>query len=743
MKISNENNEIDANKSSKRMNEKNEDDKEYNFPFKNSNIENQKINENFLYKFVSKDKEIHDKIIEDKEKIIKDSLILKEKEETQNPMEEDEKPLYVMNIELEKGVFKYIKIYKNTIPEELAYEFCKENKLDINSLNYLTENISHLLENNTKNKDEFIIQEVDEENQEEVSLEKNKYKDEINKKLFLELDNRDDKEIKLEKIKNNILYFKHYVKENLDKNELINKEDQDILKDSKTSKFNNKSNKLFFYLEEKEKKDHFIKDKNVFKKLYKQNIKNNSNNKINFEENIKDNQIKITELNDSKYLNNGERIYWKNLNLKEESTKNNLKIGNILEAIDKLNRPFNPEINIEKNVKLLKNRYNSCNSDEFLQSYHFIKENKINIIKSKLINNEDHYTFNPKVNKNFHENEELHKNKYIHNQYGLVEEIDKYTLDNRSKSYNNSHIKLYNLSKNKSAKIKMKEMEIYKNFIFKPILNNKYKLNSIENNSLSSVSFENRLEFYKNKREKNMKKLKEENEKKIGDFKPKINIYKGKNEFNNLYQEEENNTYNEGEYSQFKISKNINTINTTSLNQIENIMIKNTDNKSIQSKDKYLNTFISNYIYSQKKLYNKKKKTEGNDKIILQSSNKHHTNNETNEIYENLKIKSFRKIFKQLDSDNDNIISFDKIELNTIPNEVINVLLPILNELKEEKESLNENEFIQACDQLFKIIDFQGRKLLIKIASNKYIFNSYNSLSKSYSNDRLNTSNIS
>lgn len=739
MKISNENNEIDVNKSSKRINEKNEDNKEYNFPFKNSNfIENQKRNENFLYKFVSKDKEIPEKIVEDKEKIIKDSLILKEKEETQNSMEEDEKPLYVMNIELEKGVFKYIKIYKNTIPEELAYEFCKENKLDINSLQYLTENIGHLLENNTKNKDEFIIQEVDEENQEEVSLEKNKFKDEIKRNLFLELNDKDDKEIKLEKIKNNILYFKPK-EENLEKNELINKED--ILKDSKTLKSNSKSNKLFFNLEEKEKekKDHFIKDKNIFKKLYKQNVNNN----IDLEENIKDDQIKITELKDSKYLNSGERIYWKNLNLKEESTKNNLKIANILEAINKLNHPFNPEINIEKNVKLLKNRYNSCNSDEFLNTYHFIKENKINIIKSKIINNEDNYTFNPKINLVSNENEELYKNNYIHNQFGSLKEIDKHSLDKRSKSYNNNHIKLFNLSKSKSAKIKMKEKEIYKNLIFKPILYNKYKLNSIDNNSLSSVSFENRLEFYKNKREKNMKKIKEENEIKIGDFKPKINIYKGKNEFNNLYQEEEN-TYNEGEYSQFKINKNINTINTTSLNQIENFMIKNTDNnKSIQGKDKYLNTFISNYLYSQKYFYNKKKKTEGNDKMILQSSKTHHTNNETNEIYENLKIKSFRKIFKQLDSDNDNIISYDKIELNTIPNEVINVLLPILNELKEEKESLNENEFILACDQLFKIIDFQGRKLLIKIASNKYIFNSYNSLSKSYSNDRLNTSNIS
>ena len=50
-----------------------------------------------------------------------------------NDNKKNEEPVYVMTVELEKGKSENIKIYSNSKPEELAYEFCKKNNLDFSS----------------------------------------------------------------------------------------------------------------------------------------------------------------------------------------------------------------------------------------------------------------------------------------------------------------------------------------------------------------------------------------------------------------------------------------------------------------------------------------------------------------------------------------------------------------------------------------------------------------------------------
>jgi len=92
-----------------------------------------------------------------------------------NGMEEE--PIYVMTVELEEGKSQAIKIYADSTPNELAFEFCKKNNLNITAMNYLTEQIKVLLDQ-LYNKLELVkrntglisedehqcIQEVDEEN---------------------------------------------------------------------------------------------------------------------------------------------------------------------------------------------------------------------------------------------------------------------------------------------------------------------------------------------------------------------------------------------------------------------------------------------------------------------------------------------------------------------------------------------------------------------------------------------------
>ena len=69
---------------------------------------------------------------------------------TQNSTQSDE-PIYILTIELEQGKTTELKIYINSIPEELSYHFCHQHNLDYHSLNYLTEQIKILInEHKTK-----------------------------------------------------------------------------------------------------------------------------------------------------------------------------------------------------------------------------------------------------------------------------------------------------------------------------------------------------------------------------------------------------------------------------------------------------------------------------------------------------------------------------------------------------------------------------------------------------------------
>jgi hypothetical protein len=54
-------------------------------------------------------------------------------------------PIYKMTIELSRGQFETLDIYLDSIPEETAFEFCKNNNLDFKAMNYLILEINKLL----------------------------------------------------------------------------------------------------------------------------------------------------------------------------------------------------------------------------------------------------------------------------------------------------------------------------------------------------------------------------------------------------------------------------------------------------------------------------------------------------------------------------------------------------------------------------------------------------------------------
>ena len=69
---------------------------------------------------------------------------------TEENRKEEEEPLGILNLEIEKGVIKQIKLYKNSNSEEVAYNFCKENNIDFSHLNQIKNEIDSLMQKYSK-----------------------------------------------------------------------------------------------------------------------------------------------------------------------------------------------------------------------------------------------------------------------------------------------------------------------------------------------------------------------------------------------------------------------------------------------------------------------------------------------------------------------------------------------------------------------------------------------------------------
>jgi len=97
-------------------------------------------------------------------------------------------------------------------------------------------------------------------------------------------------------------------------------------------------------------------------------------------------------------------------------------------------------------------------------------------------------------------------------------------------------------------------------------------------------------------------------------------------------------------------------------------------------------------------------------------SNIAHINEKSKEIISNINNKIFMFLFQIL-SDNDNIIDgrkVDQIDLSQIPFKIQNILLPILEELKEQNETLSAEEFLIASQQIYLTLPFDYKQFLME-----------------------------
>ena len=82
----------------------------------------------------------------------------------------------------------------------------------------------------------------------------------------------------------------------------------------------------------------------------------------------------------------------------------------------------------------------------------------------------------------------------------------------------------------------------------------------------------------------------------------------------------------------------------------------------------------------------------------------------------------FTQIFRVLDSDHDNQISANAINIAALPAETVKALKPIFEELDDMQEGINEIEFVEAAGRLYEILDPASRTQLIATFKSKLVF---------------------
>ena len=140
---------------------------------------------------------------------------------------EFKEPIYKMTIESEKGRKEIINIYPNSKPEEIAYNFCKENNLDFKTLELMISKVKILIETMAKKRDEK--ENINSENDKKISY--------CNEPILE--DSEEQQSLSTEKIKKTIS-FKEKALQNKDKEkEKENNKDND----NKNDVNNNNSDK--------------------------------------------------------------------------------------------------------------------------------------------------------------------------------------------------------------------------------------------------------------------------------------------------------------------------------------------------------------------------------------------------------------------------------------------------------------------------------------------------------------------
>jgi hypothetical protein len=115
--------------------------------------------------------------------------------------------------------------------------------------------------------------------------------------------------------------------------------------------------------------------------------------------------------------------------------------------------------------------------------------------------------------------------------------------------------------------------------------------------------------------------------------------------------------------------------------------------------DPDIDVFTKNYDYDLKYRSNREELA----KQIYDDKPRKITNDGTDKILNQWQTNTFSKIFSQLDSDQDNIISCYNVNTSALSKELNQIISPIVQEMKQENETLTQEEFVKAMYHLYEV----------------------------------------
>ena len=675
-------------------------------------------------------------------------------------IDDDSQPMMILTIDIGNGHYDKLQLYDlNNIDQE-TYDFCVKNKLDFSTMQEIINQINSVIKDKQfqeNQETEQIFQEIKEEDNEEKMTEN----DELNNNIEKEKEKCNNQENIKENINDNndINSEKTINEDELNKNDLNKKEEKEEEKvEINIKDNNNENNKDINNIIDVYKKKNIINNEN--KKINDLNEKNNNKKKKDFKfkkKHIKNSLKEVFAMAKEQNKEKNDKINIQNeinnININQEFIENNTNNENNIIILDnnienknnKKNRNINSEFKDMNLIKKINNFQTSYNTKELNE-----KKN-INKIMSKTMNNFN-YNYNP--------GKELYKRgmKYKENEKEKLE-ILKRNLEIEDIENNTFTPKINKISQIQNNKRKEKGLEcsnpeVIKNYMqykkfkleylkqktnkdfnkihtFKPIINNRSSSNkkmttnnnNDNNNEKNKISRFDKLYNYRLDYKQNNKKLKEKIYNEYS-FKPQINenstFYKLNIPFNERLQTYSNKSrenkikiqqihekelgYKESFKPQLNINKN-------------KILLKDRDNYYYKDESQKNNTNENNNMDPYTKLYSYGKKYEQEKNDLAEKYYKSQNTNPkfcevNNEIINKKKEKSFKRIFKLLDSDDDSQITPSNICTSRLPNNILKILEPIFNELKEQKESLNEKEFIFVCEHLYLSLPWNEQREL-------------------------------
>ena len=660
----------------------------------------------------------------------------------------DTKEIITLSIELEDNHIEYLKIYKNSIPNKVAYNFCLEHNLNYDSLLKLTSEIKNALDkskkkqkknNSYENINKIPIENISPiKNSSSSQNINNNYNCKYNK--IIKNKNLNKKEIKC------VMSQQKYNFKDISKSlrrpiiyefKIIIKGGEQIQKKSKIKIKDKKENNI-------EKNEHFIgNNSNLFKEYINYN-ENRGKLRTNYLSPTVSSSSKIKrneeyKNNNNLYDNNSYIPMLRKSNRNKTYSHDNIKIINIIN-----NNNINDNNNLNESLKKNNSKNEEEKEKEYKKNYKLnfgeklyqknIKLKEISKKKTKdKVNKDkkaeiDECTFKPRINKM-----NIKSIKFNNN------EKDKNISNKLEKRNNNNEVK----DKNKNNKNEIDKKENGKLIIEEGMENGKKSIDNDRNNEIKSGISNNKNLIFQKKQSNYItsKDQKKSNHKELSEKSHKINENKI-SIFEKLYSQKSGNKdledkiYNKKELFRPKTNRNYKGVyNNTSFTQRQKIYkAKSTERKKKLTQQAYPN-FDPN---TGQKLFHPtiNKNHDGNHRVSKYSNlylnslagktrkeelqkrmfNKEKKNHEfrvsgnSNNIFTNQINKSLKKIFLSLDKNQNGKLSQFNYSIKELPNNIKKIINPLLIDIDLKNKIFDEEQFIDECKNLYKKLNYYEKR---------------------------------